>query len=886
MAGINFTNYSGLRERSRFSISKASQATQTERAIDGLAAPRASTLRRVVRLRKALRALKPSNFTTKRIATSGGAPIAAKAVSAKPIGFSNNQATRLRSTAEVNTAPTSFTPFGPNMKGSTATAPWKLGSSAGASVRGEYNGQDGSGTLRFQVRRGGTHGKDDLKIRAYAPDNSTIDTITISKNDPLNKTYTLSNGIEFELGAGELIANDEFTVEATVSDTSFTPTNPGWVGSTSDATIGGAYLGTNGTDTLKFEVTRSGEVGTDAVQLKLFDSSGRTLERINLDDKYQPGSDVLLKNGLTLKLGAGELIKGNSFEVDVVAGDPGATTPTDPDWTNSSALPTIGGEYNGAYGTDTLTFDVRRNGTVGADDLRIKVFDSAGNTLETVDIAASSQAGEVFQLASGLTLSLGEGSLIKNETFTVDVAAETSFSTTPHAVKSTAPVTIGGVYDGAQGTGDLSFFVSKGGTHGTDDLQLQVKGPDDQVLDTINISAANDPDKVHRLSNGLTFHLGAGELVENESFVIGVNHTIGSRVDPDRAFNGTRNEIPNFDQGLAVTAGSFEINGVQINVDAADTINTVLGKINASRADVTATFDAPSETIQLTRNTPGAQNSITLGKDTSGFLAATKLADAKPINDGEGPATEIAKVGSLASIKSGAFQINGTDISVNVDRDSLLDVVDRINASDAGVKAWFDRIENRIQIEGAEASSFKLDSGRTGFFEAVAIKAGTYDATPGEDGKIVEVGLNQDARRLVSRGISDVAEAMDNLFTAGLFANGDRGLAGIRSQIQAAIDQGVDKKQASRLKSAFGLRLGAEADDRQVIGFNRSGRARFERSMKRASGVNEFREMMFGSSSGQKETGVVDRLIEITERIERNLTRELGATGVYVDRIV
>ena len=48
-----------------------------------------------------------------------------------------------------------------------------------------------------------------------------------------------------------------------------------------------------------------------------------------------------------------------------------------PAWTGAStAQPTIGGEYDGSSGTDTLTFKVKKGGTAGSDLIQNQVFDS------------------------------------------------------------------------------------------------------------------------------------------------------------------------------------------------------------------------------------------------------------------------------------------------------------------------------------------------------------------------------------------------------------------------------------------------------------------------------------------------------------------------------
>ena len=79
---------------------------------------------------------------------------------------------------------------------------------------------------------------DDLKIKVYA-DGAEIEQIVIMNNDALEKVYTLSNGLNVTFGAGDLVKDEEFVVNAQLLTTSFTPNAPGWGGSTADPMITG-----------------------------------------------------------------------------------------------------------------------------------------------------------------------------------------------------------------------------------------------------------------------------------------------------------------------------------------------------------------------------------------------------------------------------------------------------------------------------------------------------------------------------------------------------------------------------------------------------------------------------------------------------------------------
>ncbi len=309
--------------------------------------------------------------------------------------------------------------------------------------------------------------------------------------------------------------------------------------------------------------------------------------------------------------------------------------------------------------------------------------------------------------------------------------APTSYSThgPEWAGASTVQTTISGEYDGSNGTDPLTFEVTRGGTHGSANLQIKVYDSNNIEIDKIDIKRNDSVDKQYTSNNGLVLTFSAGDLVKNDTFTMEVYDSIGTAVDPDKPFNGTRNDDPDLQSGLGVTSGSFQVNAVSIDVQENDTINTVLDKINQSDAGVTATFDAASETLLLTQDTPGSTQDIVLENDTSGFLAAVKLdgAVAIPGEDAES-GNPLAEVESFSSVQSGTLSVNGGSFDIDVNTDSLTDVLDRITASEAEVAASFDSASLRVSLNSNDSDSqLILDSGTTNFFSAVEISDGTYD---------------------------------------------------------------------------------------------------------------------------------------------------------------
>lgn len=157
--------------------------------------------------------------------------------------------------------------------------------------------------------------------------------------------------------------------------------------------------------------------------------------------------------------------------------------------------------------------------------------------------------------------------------------------------------------------------------------------------------------------------------------------------------------------GTAVTAGTFTINGKQVNVALTDSLEDVFTAIStATGGDVTASYDHTQDKITLT----SANGDVVLGaaNDTSNFLRAMKLG-----NNGTATTSSSARLGTvktnaaLASANlgagvsgSGAFTLNGVSISYNTATDSLSGLLKRINDSAAGVNASYDAANDRLVL--------------------------------------------------------------------------------------------------------------------------------------------------------------------------------------------
>lgn len=150
-------------------------------------------------------------------------------------------------------------------------------------------------------------------------------------------------------------------------------------------------------------------------------------------------------------------------------------------------------------------------------------------------------------------------------------------------------------------------------------------------------------------------------------------------------------------------------------------LNDVVGEINASGIGVTAsiTNDSWGRPNILTVTSSQGTLSFGSGADTSNFLAATGLLTSAPgtTRSSAGPLARLSVSAKLqdAGLNGGppnsgdqAIVINGVSIGYNAATDSLMDIINRINASQAGVTARYDSLTDSIRLQNKATGTLML----------------------------------------------------------------------------------------------------------------------------------------------------------------------------------
>ena len=475
--------------------------------------------------------------------------------------------------------------------------------------------------------------------------------------------------------------------------------------------------------------------------------------------------------------------------------------------------------------------------------------------------------------ALGLDLTETAATLVSSEEIN---ASPTSFAPfgPDWTTGSTALLTIGGEYDGSQGTGQLNIEARRSGVRGVDNLQIRVYNPQGSPLQNISISG-NDPlDQQYDIGNGLYLQLGSGALVNRDIAAIQVFDTVGSVVDPGLPLGGVRNDNPNLQFGTpAVSDGAFSLNGESISVSTSDTINDVIDRINLSAAGVSANFNALTESIDLVQNTTGSIPTIDLQNDTSNFLAATKL-DSLNTVPGIDPDTRRSfdTVAAFSTVQSGNIVINGQQIAIDSSSDSLASVLDRINSSSAGVTAAFDETTQRVTIEAIDSDSrLDLDSNGTNFFGAIRVPEGQVDA------EVASRGISRRRSYDIADAIETAFGQFNRLFQESAFTNGGSGVAAARAPLESALRAALGDGSAIE---TLGLGYDASAAAQRRGDYAAIDRRTLTTNLQ-LRGDRVFDVLRGGSD----DPGLIERLMLSTQQALTSVNSLLGRSGTFVDTL-
>ena len=360
--------------------------------------------------------------------------------------------------------------------------------------------------------------------------------------------------------------------------------------------------------------------------LDLYRSLETLAELTNIDTRFKLDlPDARSANGLGLDLTS---TAASLQSIEEINASPMSFSVFGPEWDDGSdALITIGGEYDGSHGSGTLSFEVRRDGTHGVDNLRIRLEDPQGSRIRNINIRANHNEDRQYDLRNGLYLTLGPGSLIDRDFTTIEV-----FDNVGAVVDPGKP--LGGIRNdnpnlqfGTPSVVDGSFLLNG------EIIGVSTSDSINDVIDRINTSSAGVTATFNSLTERIDFlqdSLGSAPTIDLQGDTS--NFLQATKLDTASVLAGIDPEDDQAFEDVAafatVQSGNIEINGQQIAIDtASDSLSTVIDRINTSSAGVTASFDTESQQVLIEADE--ATSELRLDSNGTGFFGALNMPEGR-----------------------------------------------------------------------------------------------------------------------------------------------------------------------------------------------------------------------------------------------------------------
>ncbi len=331
------------------------------------------------------------------------------------------------------------------------------------------------------------------------------------------------------------------------------------------------------------------------------------------------------------------------------------------------------------------------------------------------------------------------------------------------------------------------------------------------VVGAITVRNSDPPGTRYTLADGLRVAFASGSFTTGDRFAVSVSASTPSAVDPSKPFDGTGAQRPGFEEGVTVVPGSFTVNGVGVAVASGDSIDTVMARINAAGAGVTASFDAAAERVVLRATQPGASD-ITVADDSSGFLAAVKLAGAvteRGYADHTG--VPLADVPSIAPLTAGTASVGAETVAVDPAADSLAAVLARFTPEGSGARAVYRAGTDRVAVTALDpTATLRISDGSSGLFTALGITPGDHEPVVGG-----RVGLGTRRSEEAARSVFDVLDAVNGLYAAAR----EQGAPAYVSSLAEKLDKVFSSEAAGETLAALGVRF--RAGDPSPLGWAR-----------------------------------------------------------------
>ncbi|HRE82398.1 MAG TPA: flagellar filament capping protein FliD [Opitutaceae bacterium] len=263
--------------------------------------------------------------------------------------------------------------------------------------------------------------------------------------------------------------------------------------------------------------------------------------------------------------------------------------------------------------------------------------------------------------------------------------------------------------------------------------------------DKIELSSSSEI--VLGAANDTSNFLSVARLANNGSGAVSSGTALGTTSLTSPLANARlRTDITAVDGG---GNGTFSINGVSLSYNVTtDSLSTIMGRINASNAGVTATYDSASDRMVLTNKVTG-DTGLSISEDTGGLMNALGLSGTSTLDRGKNARFTINGGSELTSTSNtfdaAAHGINGLSItartateetiSVGANTSSMRSAIDAFVTKFNAVQTYIDE-QTKVTSSNGKVTAALMSSNREIQDWARTLRSSAFAAVEGITGSV------------------------------------------------------------------------------------------------------------------------------------------------------
>ena len=256
----------------------------------------------------------------------------------------------------------------------------------------------------------------------------------------------------------------------------------------------------------------------------------------------------------------------------------------------------------------------------------------------------------------------------------------------------------------------------------------------------------------------------------------------------------------------------------------------------------------------------GANQSVTSGNAQHESISALTLSSGSS-----------SSISELANISDGNFTINGQQITVDTNSDTLDSIISKINSADPNITASYNSSTQKFEL--SSSNDIVLSNGSSNFFDAVSMPSGKVSS--GSDELKASFYKNDKFREAINqfaRNLNKILKLVDDESVPELKEEGEGYIEDLKEAVKKSINNIYDEEYEteSYFRTSFGLSISFNGEE-----FFSFSEKEFNKSV--VKNYNDIENFLNTFSEDGSEGGLLEQLEAATTKISNDLNTKIDS---------